>query len=132
MKAIVLALIAGSATTAALAQSLAAPSVRAGDTWTYRVTAEKGASGWSQSRDEITVSRVTASSIYYTTQQSGSTQPAKELFAGLDWSRTRDINGKETVVNRPLLFPLAIGKTWDVQYVEQHPNKVHKSEQMEP
>ena len=46
----------------------------------------------------------------------------------MDLSRTRDINGKETVVNRPLLFPLATGKTWEVQYVEQHPNKVHKSE----
>ena len=41
----------------------------------------------------------------------------------------RDMNGKETVVNRPLAFPLSAGKTWDVQYTEEHPNRAHRSEQ---
>ncbi len=46
-----------------------------------------------------------------------------------DWSRSRDINGKETVVNKPLSFPWAAGKTCEVQYTEQHPNKMHRFEQ---
>jgi hypothetical protein len=129
MKATVAALLGILAAMQTLAQSASAPALKGGDTWTYKITTEKGTSGWNQTRDEITVSRVTSSSIYYTLQASGSTQPAKELFAGLDWSRARDVNGKETVVNRPLAFPLAVGKTWDVQYAEQHPNKAHKSEQ---
>ena len=60
---------------------------------------------------------------------SGSTQPEKELFAGVDWSRSRDVNGKEAVVNRPLSFPLTAGKTWDLHYTEQQPNKAHRSEE---
>jgi hypothetical protein len=112
-----------------LAQSIDAPSVKAGDTWTYRITTEKGANGWNQSHDEITVSRVTASSIYYTSRQSGSTQPGKDLIAAADWSRLRDLNGTETVVNKPFSFPLSQGKTWELQYIEQHPNPAHKFEQ---
>jgi hypothetical protein len=119
-----------SAAAAALPQSLSAPAVKAGDTWTYRQTTEKATSGWSQSRDETTVTRVTSSTIYYTVKPSGSTQPAKELFSGLDWSRARDINGTETIINKPLAFPLTVGKAWEVHYVEQHPtNKAHKSEE---
>jgi hypothetical protein len=111
-----------------LAQSIDLPPVKAGDTWKYRNTTEKGANGWTQSYDEIAVYRVTSSSIYFTMKQSGSTQPGKDLIAGADWSRLRDVNGTETVVGRPLSFPLSPGKTWEVQYTEQHPNKLHKFE----
>jgi len=129
MKAIVLGFLGVVVATSALAQKVDAPAIKAGDTWTYRVTTEKGPSGWHQASEEVTVSRVTSSSIYYTSKPSGSTQAPKELFAGLDWSRIRDVNGTETVVNRPLSFPLAAGKTWDVQYTELHPNKDYRSEQ---
>jgi len=121
-------LAATAAAWAAAPEPPGAPAVHAGDTWTYRLTREKASSGWSQSRDETTVSRVTSSSIYYTVKASGSTQAPKELFSGLDWSRSRDVNGKETIVNRPFSFPLTVGKTWNVDYTEQHPNKAHKSE----
>jgi hypothetical protein len=43
----------------------------------------------------------------------------------------RDVNGKETVVNRPLSFPLSQGRSWDVAYTEESPNKNHKSEKFE-
>jgi len=129
VKHIVIALSVLFAGSQALAQTVNAPAINAGDSWTYRVTVEKGTSGWNQSRDEVTVSRVTASSIYYTSKPSGSTQPPKDLFSGLDWSRLRDVNGKETVVNKPLEFPLTAGRSWEIDYIEQHPNKVHKSEQ---
>ena len=112
------------------AQSLDAPAVAAGDMWTYRDTRETGQTGWTQTHDEIKVSRTTTSTIYFSQKQSDSTQPIKEVFAGLDWARIRDVNGKETVVNKPLSFPLSIGKTWEIQYTEQHPNKAHKYEQM--
>ncbi|WP_442783439.1 hypothetical protein [Collimonas fungivorans] len=129
MKNIVLGLISVTLALPCFAQSVDAPSVKAGDSWTYRLTVEKGPSGWSQSRSEVVVSHVTSSSIYYSTKQSGSTQAANDLFAGTDWSRSRDVNGKETVINKPFSFPLSVGKTWEVQYTEQHPNKVHRFEQ---
>jgi hypothetical protein len=113
----------------ALAQSFDPPSVKAGDSWTYRDVTEKGANGWVQTEDQITVSRVTASSIYYSARQSGSTQAPRDRIAGRDWSRSRDVNGKETVVNRPLSFPLAPGKTWELEYREERPNKDHRFEE---
>jgi hypothetical protein len=111
-----------------LGQTIELPDIHAGDTWKYRNTTEKGQNSWIQTDEEVTVSRVTASSIYYSVHKSGSTQPAVELIAGRDWSRIRDVNGKETLVNQPLAFPLAPGKHWDVDYTEQKPNKAHRSE----
>ncbi len=113
----------------ASAEATNAPPIKAGDVWIYKSTTEKGASGWNQTHDETAVSRVTASTIYYTVKATGSTQPAKELFAGVDWSRVRDIDGKETVVTKPLAFPLSTGKTWEVKYTEAHPNKQFRSEE---
>jgi hypothetical protein len=113
----------------ALAQTAERPQTRAGDTWTYRTTKEIGPAGWTQTRDEITVTRVTASSVYFTTRAAGSSQPAQDVVSGADWSRVRNVNGKETVVNQPLAFPLAPGKSWTLEYHEDHPNKAHRFEE---
>jgi len=129
MKIVFVGLIVASISSNCLAEeSIDLPSVKAGDTWTYRNTTERGPTGWNQIHDEITVARVTSSNIYYTSKQSGSTQPPREIIVGADWSRMRDVNGKETVVNQPLLFPLSPGETWEVTFTEQHPNKNHKLE----
>jgi len=110
------------------AQSLDRPEVRPGDSWVYRATSEKGPSGWNQVRNQVTVTRVTSSSIYFTIKQSDSTQPGREVYAQSDWARVRDVNGHETVVNRPLQFPLSAGKSWNLTYQEQNPNPQFKSE----
>lgn len=112
----------------AVAQSIDRPAVRQGDTWLYRATIEKGPSGWNQVHDEITVTRVTGSSIYFTVKQTGSTQSGREIYTQSDWARVRDVNGRETVVNRPLDFPLSAGKTWKVAFEEQNPSARFKSE----
>ncbi|HEX4051674.1 MAG TPA: hypothetical protein VHY19_12415 [Steroidobacteraceae bacterium] len=110
------------------AQSLDRPMVKSGDTWTYRTTTEKGPTGWSQIQQAITVTHASDSTIYFTVQQSGSPQAPRELLMGSDWSRTRDVNGKQTVVNRPFSFPLSQGKSWKLDYTEQNPNPVHQAE----
>ncbi len=111
-----------------LAQTVEMPAVSTGDAWKYRMTIEKGPGGWTQTQDELTVSRVTSTTIYFSSRQSGSTQPARDQIAGRDWRRLRDINGNETVISQPLSFPLAAGKSWDIDYTEQHPDKAHKFE----
>ena len=131
MKNISIACVAMVITSGALAQAVDRPAVQVGDTWIYRETIEKGSTGWNQIRDELAVTRVTASTIFFTVKPSGSTQAPKEIFFGADWSRARDVNGKETVVNRPLLFPLSIGKSWDLEYTEQNPNSAHKWEKFD-
>jgi hypothetical protein len=104
------------------------PAVKEGDTWTVRSTTEKAPAAWNQTHNEITVTRVTSSTIFLSVKAAGSTQPPREIFVGADWARLRDVNGKETVVNRPVVFPLSQGKSWDVAYSEDNPNKNHKSE----
>lgn len=127
-----LSILAGLTLTAnAWSQALERPSVKEGDSWTYRSTTEKGQSGWNQIDEQIIVTRVTATTIFLSVKPSGSTQPPREVFAGSDWSRSRDVNGKETVVNRPLSFPLSQGRSWDVAYTEENPNKNHKSERFD-
>ncbi|TES75991.1 hypothetical protein E2P84_15835 [Burkholderia cepacia] len=112
----------------ALAQSIAAPTLKPGDTWTYINTVEIGPNGWRQSRDEVTVQRTTPGHIYIETRQSGTTQAPHELIVDADWSRARSVNGTETVVNRPFAFPLTVGKTWAISYAETNPNPQHASE----
>jgi hypothetical protein len=111
----------------ALAQSAPAPAVKTGDTWTYVNTFEKQPSIWRQTHDEVTIQRATQSHIYYTSKQVGSTQAPSEVIAGADWSRERNVNGAEVIVNRPLQFPLSAGKTWTLGYTEDHPNKTYSS-----
>jgi hypothetical protein len=125
-----LALALGSAFAAqATVPPTAQPATQSGDAWTYRSTKEIGANGWTQTRDEITVARVTSTSIYYTTHEAGSSQPARDVVGGADWSRVRNVNGKETVVNQPMSFPLTAGKSWTIEYHEDHPNKAHRFEE---
>ena len=129
MKKIIFGVLAAGMSIGAFAQSAEAPVIKPGDTWDYKDTVEKGPSGWTQTQNELTVLRATASTIYYTTKTVDSTQAPKEAYAGLDWSRMRSINGTETVVNKPLTFPLKPGKSWEVSYTELHPNKLHNYEQ---
>jgi len=129
MNKVLLALAFSLIASTSFADSIDPPTYKPGDTWIYQDTVEKGATGWNQSRSEIAISRTTGTSIYYTSKPSGSTQAPHDKISGSDWSRLRNVNGKETLINKPLSFPLSLGKTWEVQYTEQHPNKDHKSEQ---
>ncbi len=109
------------------AQSAGAPKVAPGDTWTYRNTIEKGNS-WQQVRDELTVVRASADSIEISNKVADSTMPPSEVLVGADWSRSRSVNGRQTVVNQPLSFPLSIGKNWTTDYSENNPNRLHSNE----
>lgn len=72
--------------------------------------------------------RAGEASILLSQRPAGSTLPPKEQMVGADWSRMRSVNGHETVVNRPLNFPLRTGRTWTVNYTENNPNRQHSSE----
>ena len=109
------------------AQSVGSPRLSANDTWTYQNTVENNA-GWRQTRIETTVLRAGSGSIAVSIKPSASTMPPTEQLVGPDWSRVRSVNGRDTVVNRPLSFPLSIGKTWEIQYTEDHPNRQHSTE----
>lgn len=130
MKIIVLGIACLTLPVAAFAQTIEQPTYKPGDHWMYRLTTERGPNGWVQTRDEFTVTRVTASTLYFSVKQSGSTQPPNEVFSGLDWSRIRNVNGKETTVNRPFFFPLTVGKSWTLRYEEERPARTNFKSQL--
>lgn len=109
------------------AQKIDRPIVHPEDGWTYLSTTEKGAN-WHQIHSQYTVLRANESEILVSVKEIGSTLPGKEQLLGSDWSRFRNVNGHEVVVNRPLAFPLEPGKTWEINYTENHPNRAHDSE----
>lgn len=111
------------------AETIGAPKVVPGDSWVYQNTVEDK-TGWHQSRVELTVERVSASGIAVDARQPGSTMPPTEQLQGPDWSRNRSVNGHDTTVNRPMSFPLNIGKSWTVEYSEDHPNRMHSNEHL--
>jgi hypothetical protein len=111
----------------ARAETIGAPKVDVGDSWVYQSTLEDR-TGWHQTRWELHVERVSGATIAVDVKQAGSTMPPGEQLQGADWSRTRSINGHETTVNRPMAFPMTIGKSWTVEYSEDHPNRQHSSE----
>ena len=117
-----LLLLAGLLAEPAVAQPLAAPAVKPGDAWVYSETSD-GRDGWRQIRVERVVLRAGPSGIVTSNRPVGSSQPPTERLAGADWSLFRSVNGRETVVNRPLVFPLAPGKTWEVEVTEEQPNR---------
>ena len=104
-----------------------APALAAGDSWNYLRTVEIG-TNWRQTHAELTVTHASTGSIGVSDKVVGSSAPAAEQLMGPDWSRVRSVNGHETVVNRPLAFPLSVGKSWVVDYAEDHPNRQHTSE----
>ncbi len=128
MKTLLCTLAAAALSSAIHAQNIDQPAVKGGDTWRYRVTHETGPNGWNQTHEDLTVDRVSSSAIYFDVKQQGSTQAPNHVYMGLDWSRVRNVNGTETLVNRPLAFPLAVGKAWEVNFDEQNPNRRFKSE----
>jgi hypothetical protein len=105
----------------AFAQSVSAPTLKEGDAWTYVDTVEKGPTGWQQTHTALTVQRVTESHIYVSSKPVGAATNGNEAIVGADWSRAREFDGSEVVVNRPLAFPLTAGKSWNVEYTEPHP-----------
>lgn len=112
----------------AASESVELPVVKPNDNWIYKSTIEKGQNGWVQKHNEYKVIRAGVASILLAVRESGSIQPPKEQLVGSDWSRFRNINGEEKVVNKPFDFPLKDGKSWQTEYIEEHPNKEHKSE----
>ncbi|WP_254058621.1 hypothetical protein [Dyella sp. S184] len=114
-----------------VAETIDAPMVKAGDSWVYKVTVERGPQGWAQHNEDFSVAHADASTIFVSVKQSGSQQAPTEELAGADWSRSRDINGKQQVVSRPFAFPLEVGKKWELKYTEANPNPKHLSETLQ-
>lgn len=113
------------------ATSVKAPVLTPGDTWTYtngnvvrgvrRVT-----------HDIATLTRASSQLTVVEVHSVDQSVPGSEHLFGPDWSRVRSVNGVQTVVNKPLAFPLSPGKTWSLSYAENTPaDRTHTRESYE-
>ena len=124
----IFAIALGSLCCSAHAASVDAPALKAGDTWVYAITTETGTQGWARRDQQISVERVSTDDVLIALKQDGSSQPPTEEMRGLDWSRSRDVNGKQQIVSQPMQFPLSEGRKWVLDYTEANPNQLHTSE----
>jgi len=113
----------------ASAEPIDKPRLKTGDTWAYQSTTEQSANqnaqasgAWAEKHSEITVVRAGSSTMLISRKERGSKLPPLEIMTGSDWSYYRSINGEETVVNQPFNFPLEEGKSWNLKFIENHPN----------
>jgi hypothetical protein len=113
--------------TAAEAQDLSLPKFTPQDTWIYHETIQKGDK--TEEKDtEISVVRADNQDLLVAIKGVGSSRSPVEVMFRPDWAKFRGVNGVETIVNRPLAFPLALGKSWNVNYVESNPSPHHVRE----
>ncbi len=114
---------------AAVAQNISQPVLQPQDTWTYRRTTETRPDVWRQVHFVGTVLRNSGNTVLLQNKEVDSPNPPREILINSDWSNFRSLSGKETVVHRPFAFPISVGKTWDLEFTDDHPgNKGHKSE----
>lgn len=108
-------------TSSASAGDLDQPQFAEQDAWVYHFKLEKGGNIKEEDVD-VAIVRTEGDEILASFKPVSSTHAPNEHMFKSDWAAFRGINGVETITNRPLSFPLAIGKTWRVDYTEENPN----------
>jgi hypothetical protein len=125
-------LTAAACLTSVGAEEVPRPLIKPGDTWTYRLTTQIRGAPFREERNDLLVTRVTPSSIYYSLRPTGTQVTPQERFTTNDWGRVRTIDGKEVLISQPITFPLEVGRTWDVQFTDPHPgNRGHTWEKVD-
>jgi hypothetical protein len=118
---ILLAAMGALLVTGAEAQDLKLPKFAPEDSWVYHQTIQKGDK--TEANDtEVSVVRSDDQDLLVSIKAVGSARPPVEVMFKPDWAKFRSVNGVETVVGRPLAFPLAPGKSWNVNFVENNPS----------
>jgi hypothetical protein len=112
------------------AQDLKLPTFSPEDSWIYHQTIQRGDKVEANDA-EISVVRSDDQDLLVSVKAVGSTRPPLEVMFKPDWAKFRSVNGVETVVSRPLAFPLALGKSWNVNYTENNPNPRHVREEID-
>jgi hypothetical protein len=103
---------------ASIPTQIAAPDLKPGDSWVFDRSTERGTSGFSNQRFNLKIEHVGADTMVVGIKLEGSPTDYEDHFLGSDWSQTRLIDGNRTTTGRPFVFPMEIGKTWTMDYVD--------------
>lgn len=105
----------------AYAAAVSQPTFTVNDSWSYHQFAQKKGAA-SDAHITVSVMRIGSDSIVVTTKTAENPDRVQSMMLGLDWSRRRSVNGRETTVDQPFSFPLEVGKTWRLEFTEQNPS----------
>ena len=94
------------------------PELKTGDAWVFEESIEKGSSSYSSHRFDVAVQSLGEDAIELGVKADGSPMDYQIQSVGLDWSKTRMLDGISTVVARPFAFPLAPGEHWAFKYTD--------------
>ena len=87
------------------------PKVRPGDTWVFEESSEKGVSGFSSRRMDITIQSQSEDEMEVGVKPNGSPLDYETHTVGLDWTNSHLFNGVSTVVGHPFAFPMQPAST---------------------
>lgn len=94
------------------------PSFAVGDVWVFEDTVERGTQGYDERRLNLRIERTGPETMLLGIKRNGAPGPYEDHIIGADWSLRRIMNGHEGVTARPFVFPLTIGQSWTVDYVD--------------
>jgi hypothetical protein len=116
--ALMLGLCAPAAADAASPASVPAPVFKVGDSWVYDQTTEKGPTGFGQVRLDFVVERLEGDTMMVGVKTDGAPTAFQDHEVGTDWSQRRVVDNQNTVTTRPLTFPMFVGQSWTIDYVD--------------
>lgn len=100
------------------AASVPAPAFKVGDSWVYDDTTEKGQAGFGQIRLDMVIERLEGDSMIVGLKRDGAPTGYEDQRLGTDWSHRRVYDGQEKVTTRPLTFPMSVGQSWAIDYID--------------
>ena len=110
-----------------------APAFRLGDSWVFDQTVERGQANFNQERLDLDVERVSEDTMMVGIKRDGAPSAFEGHLIGLDWSQRHFVDGQQSVTTRPFTFPMKVGASWTIDYVDserrgaQISNHVHQT-----
>lgn len=97
---------------------VAAPTYRVDDGWVTDNITEVGTSGFEEHRERDQIERVDGETMVLGAKKDGSPSGFEDHMVGTDLSHRQLVDGQMAATMRPLDFPLRVGKSWSVDYVD--------------
>jgi len=103
---------------AAEGEAVQAPAFKAGDAWLFNDVIEKGQTGYGETRLKLVIDEVFGATMNVGIKHDGAPSAFEDHIVGSDWSQRRLVDGQQTVTTRPFAFPMHVGQSWTVDYMD--------------
>ena len=98
-----------------------APEFKTGDRWIFDQTVERGVQGFDKQRLDMMIERTGVDTMLVGIKRDGSPGAYEDHMIGTDWSLRRLMDGQDAPTARPFNFPMKVGQTWSIDYIDPNP-----------